>query len=123
MMRASLVKNDENDTEKLIVDVPIIYGAHTSDVTNNTAKIHYGVLAKLPIENCTLELYSDWKSENLVKTISLPKEDSFHSFTLDDLEPQTNYFCKIEVTQEGDPDYNNNKSVNATRVKFQTPKD
>jgi len=108
-------------TEKLILDVPIIYGTHISEVTNKTANLNFGLLAKLPIENCILELYPSWNNlENPDKKITLPQEAKFHSILLDDLKPETNYFCKIEATQEGDPDYQNNKSLTRARVKFQT---
>lgn len=118
----NIISGTENwITEKLIVDVPIIYGAHISDVGKNTAKLNFGLLAKLPFENCNLELYPSWKNlDTPDKTISLPKEAKFHSIPLDDLKSETNYFCKIEATQEGDPDYNNNRSLTVARVKFKT---
>jgi len=117
----NIISQTENwVTEKLIVDVPIIYGMHISDITNHSGILNYGIMSKLSIEKSELELYSDWKCENLEKTIALSKENNFHSLSLGNLKSDTEYFCKIEIVQEGDPDYNNDKSVNKARVKFKT---
>jgi len=115
-----ITKTEHWITEKIIVDVPIIYGMHVLGITNQSAILNYGIISKLPIKKSELELYSDWKCKSLEKTIELAKENNFYSFSLDHLKPDTEYFCKLKIVQEGDPDYGKNKSMSKARVKFKT---
>ena len=45
--------------EKTIVDVPVVYGLCIEEITANSARINYGILGKLNLEECVLQLFSD----------------------------------------------------------------
>lgn len=92
-------------TEKLIVDVPVIYGSHVTDITQTSAKVNYGILCKLEIEKCILKLHSDSKMTMLVQSYQILKESGYHDFVVDKLAPGKLYYCIIEATQIGDQEY------------------
>lgn len=53
----SIILNTEHlITEKLIVDSPVIYGLHITDITRTSVKVNYGILSKLGLEKCVLTL-------------------------------------------------------------------
>ena len=107
-------------TEKEIVDAPIVYGTYPFDITSTNARINYGILNKLEIENCEAKLYVGWDESQLLKTIELPKTSEYKTLELDNLNPNTKYSCIVSATQEGDPEFKGNRSVYTTKIRFQT---
>jgi hypothetical protein len=97
----------------------VIYGSHVTDLTQTSAKVNYGILCKLRIEECVLKLYDDSKTTILEQSYQLPKDKGYHNFEIDKLTPGKSYYCIIEATQIGDQEYQGNRSMNLAKFDFQ----
>ena len=106
--------------EKMIVDVPVVYGLHIEEITVNSARINYGIFGKLNLEECALQLFSDKDKKNIIKTVNLPLKFGYQSVLVDELTSNSTYYCMIIVVQEGDPEYGGSRSVNDAELKFET---
>ena len=107
-------------TEKFVVNPPVVYGVFVEEITSTSAKIRYGILHHLSLEKCQLRFYENETMKKMKKIIKIQKKGGTQTYEISDLEPKTDYFCRLYVIQEGDPEYKGNKSANWVDFNFKT---
>lgn len=75
---AILVGTENMITEKFILDSPVVYDSHVTEITKTSVKLNYGILCKLPIENSVLEIYNDKEMNHLLKSYTIPNNFGYH---------------------------------------------
>jgi hypothetical protein len=102
--------------DKLIVDVPIVFGTYISEINPNNVTMNFGILSKLPITNCELNLYQCFEKKGTFYPKAKP---GYNEFRIDDLEPNQSYRSEIIITQEVDPEFGS-VSANYYNLEFTT---
>lgn len=104
-------------TDKLVVDVPLVYGAYLQEINQNSVIIKFGVLSKLSIDECRIKLFHKNKE---VKSYPHIVKKGYNEFILYDIIQGRDYICTITVSQKEDPDFENTKSINYAILKLNT---
>jgi hypothetical protein len=117
----SIILGTENlVTEKTIVDGPVVYGCHVTDITQSSARVNYGILSKLQLEKCELNLHYNPQYDNIIKSVNLQIQNGYNDVTVDGLSPDTRYYGKIWTMQSPDPEFMGNRTANHAFFNFKT---
>ena len=107
-------------TEKTIVDTPVVYGCHPTDVTQSSVRVNYGILSNLPLEECELELFYNPRYDEAIRSINLPTQNGFKDATVDGLSSNTTYYGRIWIRQNPDPEFMDSKFGSHAFFQFKT---